>query len=113
MIVRRGERRDLKFMALSIGRIGSEFYSGALALDWRQRLSTLTENHHSGRDPTKSANPLHALVIGSNKPKPSANIVTQIAMLKINAGVMSRLHLLHMRSTRPHQNSSPKPEDAR
>jgi len=35
MIVWRRERRDLKFMALSIGRI----YSGAVALDWRQRLS--------------------------------------------------------------------------
>ena len=58
---------------------------------------------------TKSANALNALLIGSNKPKPSANIVTQIAKLKISTGVISRLHLLQMRSSCTHQSSSPKP----
>ena len=50
--------------------------------------------------PTKSANELNALLIGINKPKPSANIVTQIAKLKITTGVMSHLDLLDMRATR-------------
>jgi hypothetical protein len=63
-------------------------------------------------NPACSGEPANALIaplIGINKPKPSANIVTPIAKLKITTGVMSHLRLLDMRASRAHQCKSPKP----